>query len=85
MDSSVEELMAERLKETFRFDLAKFCSSGREDVDVRMLGRGRPFIFECTNPRKIHFTRDELDHIQQKINLLADGLIRVRDLQVVQK
>jgi tRNA pseudouridine synthase 10 len=27
-------------------------ASGREDVDVRMLGRGRPFILEVVNPKR---------------------------------
>lgn len=27
-------------------------AAGREDIDVRMLGTGRPFIFEFINPRK---------------------------------
>jgi hypothetical protein len=29
----------------------KFHGAGREDVDVRMLGRGRPFILQVLNPR----------------------------------
>lgn len=27
-------------------------ASGREDVDVRMLGTGRPFVFELMNPKR---------------------------------
>ena len=27
-------------------------AAGREDIDVRMLGKGRPFIFEFINPKK---------------------------------
>lgn len=26
---------------------------GREDIDVRMLGQGRPFILEIYNPRNV--------------------------------
>ena len=33
--------------------VAKFSSSGREDVDVRTLGRGRPFMFEIVNSYNI--------------------------------
>jgi len=29
-----------------------FSSGGREDIDVRMLGNGRPFVVELHNPRK---------------------------------
>jgi tRNA U54 and U55 pseudouridine synthase Pus10 len=30
----------------------KFHAGGREDVDVRMLRGGRPFVLEFVNPRK---------------------------------
>lgn len=33
----------------------KFLSSGREDVDVRMLNNGRPFAVELINPRRTKF------------------------------
>ena len=29
-----------------------FHSGGREDIDVRMLGQGRPFILEFLNAKK---------------------------------
>ncbi|XP_061167427.1 tRNA pseudouridine synthase Pus10-like [Saccostrea echinata] len=38
--SSVEEEICEPLKQKFRFTEQRFSSSGREDVDVRMLGKG---------------------------------------------
>merc|ERR1712007_363983 len=64
--------------------VAKFSSSGREDVDVRTLGRGRPFMFEIVNSRKVNFTLEELSNIQSKINSKSKD-IYVRDLQVVKK
>ena len=30
----------------------KFSSGGREDIDVRMLGKGRPFVLKLINPKK---------------------------------
>ena len=66
------------------FSDSKFSSSGREDVDVRMLGRGRPFLLEMVNPRKVHLTRDELDDIQSNINESTND-IYIRDLQIVPK
>ena len=38
-ESSVEELILSEIRKHFKFEQARFCSSGREDVDVRMLGR----------------------------------------------
>ena len=33
----------------------KFSSGGREDIDVRMLGSGRPFVIEIISPKRIFF------------------------------
>jgi len=48
---SVEELISEIvLKETRGYE-AKFHGAGREDIDVRMLGDGRPFVLEIKEPK----------------------------------
>ena len=66
------------------FPDSRFSSSGREDVDVRMLGRGRPFLFELVNPRQVHLSQDELTKMQQSINESTKDVF-VRDLQIVSK
>jgi len=38
-------------------NLYKFMSAGREDVDVRMLGNGRPFVIELKSPRSLTRSR----------------------------
>ena len=68
----------------FFFPDSRFSSSGREDVDVRMLGRGRPFLFELVNPRQVHLSQDELTKMQQSINESTQDVF-VRDLQIVSK
>ncbi|XP_005525571.1 PREDICTED: putative tRNA pseudouridine synthase Pus10 [Pseudopodoces humilis] len=82
LESSVEELISEHLMAEFKADSFNFSSSGREDVDVRTLGNGRPFAIELVNPRRIHFTVEEMKRLQQAINDSSDK-IRVRDLQLV--
>ncbi|XP_060687527.1 putative tRNA pseudouridine synthase Pus10 isoform X2 [Hemiscyllium ocellatum] len=82
MESSVEELIGEPLKKMFKVDSLNFSSSGREDVDVRALGNGRPFAIELLNPRRATFLQNELKELQQKINSSTDK-IQVRDLQIV--
>ena len=62
----------------------KFSSSGREDVDVRMLGLGRPFLFELVNPRKVYFSKEEMAKIEESINASTQDVF-VRDLQIVSK
>uniref|UniRef100_A0A8C3NNT6 tRNA pseudouridine synthase Pus10 n=1 Tax=Cyanoderma ruficeps TaxID=181631 RepID=A0A8C3NNT6_9PASS len=82
LESSVEELISEHLMAQFKADSFNFSSSGREDVDVRTLGNGRPFAIELVNPRRIHFTAEEMKRLQQAINDSSDK-IQVRDLQLV--
>ncbi|VDM66517.1 unnamed protein product, partial [Strongylus vulgaris] len=45
----VSEKVCEPLKKRFAASDARFVASGREDLDVRMLGRGRPFTVELRN------------------------------------
>ncbi|KAM6367817.1 tRNA pseudouridine synthase Pus10 isoform 4-T10 [Alca torda] len=82
LESSVEELISEHLMAEFKADSFNFSSSGREDVDVRTLGNGRPFAIELVNPRRIHFTAEDMKGLQQTINNSSDK-IQVRDLQLV--
>ncbi|NXH62146.1 PUS10 synthase, partial [Rhabdornis inornatus] len=82
LESSVEELISEHLMAEFKADSFNFSSSGREDVDVRTLGNGRPFAIELVNPRRIRFTVEEMRRLQQAINDSSDK-IQVRDLQLV--
>ncbi|XP_006008127.1 putative tRNA pseudouridine synthase Pus10 [Latimeria chalumnae] len=82
MESSVEELISAQLMVAFKAESFNFSSSGREDVDVRTLGNGRPFAVEVINPHRISFTQQEIKELQQKINSSSDK-IKVRDLQLV--
>ncbi|XP_060755557.1 putative tRNA pseudouridine synthase Pus10 [Neoarius graeffei] len=82
MEGSVEELIANPLLSAFKADGFNFCSSGREDVDVRTLGNGRPFAIEFLNPHRAKFNKAEVRQLQETINTSSDK-IRVRDLQIV--
>ncbi|KAL7634241.1 UNVERIFIED_CONTAM: hypothetical protein RMT77_015571 [Armadillidium vulgare] len=84
-NSSVQELICEPLKKSIRSEGYKFSSSGREDVDVRCLGRGRPFVIEFTNPHRIHFNDDFMRILQEEVNTSSGDLIRIKDLQIINK
>jgi tRNA pseudouridine synthase 10 len=59
--TSIEELIGIPLMQFFRSDQFRFSSAGREDIDVRMLGNGRPFAIELINPRAMRcISMDEL-------------------------
>ena len=63
--SSVEELVCAPVERLLRADRCVFTASGREDVDVKMLGSGRPFSVEVLNPRRPNVTTAELAVAEQ--------------------
>src|SRR3989442_3092164 len=73
--TSVEEVIAtEIMRESGGISHA-LHGMGREDVDARMLGRGRPFIVEIKEPRK---RRIELDGALRRMN--TSGIVEVDQL-----
>ena len=50
--SSVEELVAAPFLRATGGTESRFHGMGREDIDARMLGRGRPFVLEILHPRR---------------------------------
>jgi len=49
--TSVEQAVAPHVRAAMDGDAATFHGAGREDVDARMLGTGRPFVVEVERPR----------------------------------
>lgn len=79
---SVEELLSERILEVTRGYEAKFHGAGREDIDVLMLGSGRPFVLEIKEPkiRKIN-----LKELGEEINKSAKGKTAYHGLKFVER
>jgi len=75
---SVEELISKKFLEETKGDSESFHGSGREDIDVRMLGNGRPFILELKNPK---IRNINLLKIKQEINDKRNGIIEINDLR----
>ncbi len=79
---SVEEIIARPLlSKTGGEDLA-FHASGREDVDARMLGTGRPFVIEVKKPKKRFI---DLQSLAEQVNKLAIGKVEVLNLRSASK
>lgn len=76
--SSVEELISTPLIEIFKAKNAFLHGAGREDVDARMLGRGRPFVLEVIEPKKRSV---EVSEIEKVVNDFCRGKVVVRELQ----
>ncbi|KAK3883181.1 hypothetical protein Pcinc_012490, partial [Petrolisthes cinctipes] len=72
------------LNNTIKAQDLKFSSSGREDVDVRCLGVGRPFVIEFINPRHTLLTQTQVAVLQCAVNE-STHLVKLRHLQIVDK
>ncbi len=57
-------------------------ASGREDIDARMLGTGRPFVIEVSKPKK-RFV--DLNQIETQVNVSAVGKVEVSGLHFTTK
>lgn len=73
----VSEKVCDLLKKQFGASDSRFVTSGREDIDVRMLGTGRPFVVELRNCRTTAPVRgikylETLKTVQEAINVQKD-------------
>ncbi|OMP03014.1 hypothetical protein CCACVL1_02646 [Corchorus capsularis] len=81
-EASVEEIIGSQVLPMCRGDNYKFHAAGREDIDVRMLGSGRPFLVEIQNARQVP-SEMVVKEIECKINSLENKLAGVKNLKVV--
>ncbi len=79
---SVEEIIAKLVLERTNGEEAILHAAGREDIDARMLGHGRPFVMEVKKPKKRFLDPQELT---QAINKQAEGKVKVRNLHFSRK
>ena len=76
---SVEEIVAEPIMARTGGRRTKLHSVGREDVDARMLGRGRPFVIEIRRPLRRHA---DLADAQRLINERWREEVGVREMRI---
>nr|GLL37071.1 putative tRNA pseudouridine synthase Pus10 isoform X2 [Ipomoea trifida] len=79
-EASVEEILGGCILPLCQGDGYKFHAAGREDIDVRMLGTGRPFLVEIQNARQVP-SEGLIKDIEIKINSLENQLVKVRNLK----
>lgn len=75
---SVEEIVGKPFLDATDAAETSFHASGREDIDVRMLGKGRPFVIEVARPRK-RFV--DLEKLEELVNFSARGKVEVSGLR----
>ena len=81
-EESVEELISGSVLGEFRGADMVLHGSGREDIDARMLGSGRPFVIEIKEPRR---RKLDLQILEQKVKEENKGKLEVTGLQYVDK
>lgn len=79
-DRSVEQLTVPPVVAAMDGTEGVFHGAGREDVDARMLGDGRPFVIEVKHPRS---RRPDPDELTETINEYADGSVEVGEITLV--
>ena len=80
--SSVEEFISPEFIKQANGSSSKFHGAGREDIDVRMLGNGRPFILEIKEPQ---IRSLKLNDIQERINKKCKKKVKISDLRYTNK
>lgn len=79
---SVEELISEHVLKLTRGREAKFHGAGREDIDVLMLGSGRPFVLEIKEPR---IRKLDYKQLEEDINKMNEGKTSYHKLHVCER
>jgi tRNA pseudouridine synthase 10 len=79
---SVEEIIGKPFLDATDGLQTSFHASGREDIDARMLGTGRPFVIEITRPKKRYL---DLKKLQETVNAYGKGKVQVSNLKFADK
>ena len=75
---SVQDLIGNPLLEIFQSNEHAFHGMGREDIDVRCMGRGRPFVIEMKEPK---IRSVDVVEAMETINEAAGGSIEITGLR----
>lgn len=79
---SVEEIIGGPTLDVTKGETIAFHGAGREDIDARMLGRGRPFVIETKKPKRRFI---DLESLTQAVNKKAKGKVEVSNFKFVTK
>ena len=81
-DTSIEQLISPLFIKESKAIGSKFHGAGREDIDVRMLGNGRPFILELKQPKLRNLN---LSSIMEEVNKSQNGKIQISNFKYSSK
>ncbi|KAJ1431001.1 hypothetical protein B484DRAFT_45470 [Ochromonadaceae sp. CCMP2298] len=78
---SVEEIVSHALQTYLPADAVRLHPCGREDINVRCLGNGRPFALEVLNPSILYPSLSLLQSVVRMVNS-GQGLNQDRDVEL---
>ena len=81
-DVSVEELIEYEALKATKGEKGILHGAGREDIDARMLGSGRPFVLEIVNPK---IRSIDLEKLEKLTNLHAREQVEVQNYRFSSK
>jgi len=77
--TSVQGSIGDPLIEIFEASEHSFHGMGREDIDVRCLGRGRPFVIEFKNPKRREV---DLSEVEKIVNSASKDRVEINSLRL---
>ncbi|HLH45441.1 MAG TPA: tRNA pseudouridine(54/55) synthase Pus10 [bacterium] len=72
--ASVEEFITTPILLLYQAERVVFHAGGREDVDVLVVGKGRPFVVEVVNPARRTY---DLKTIEKAVNEYSNGIVQI--------
>lgn len=88
-NDSLQEIIARSIAPYFGVNIdtnsekVVFMSSGREDIDVRCLGKGRPFAMEIQDSKKMILSTEAAAKIESEVD--KSKLVSIQHLQLVKR
>ena len=79
---SVEELISEHVLKLTKGKEAKVHGAGREDIDVLMLGSGRPFVLEIKEPK---IRKLDWESVEADVNEMNEGKTSYHNLHLCKR
>jgi tRNA pseudouridine synthase 10 len=79
---SVQEIIGKPVLDATDGEEVSFHASGREDIDARMLGSGRPFVIEVSRPKKRLL---DLAKLEEAVYAYGKGKVEVSNLKLASR
>lgn len=84
-ETSVQEIIGDIALEMAEGEEHFFHGMGREDIDALMLGDGRPFVLEISQPKHRHIDLDELGRVCNESELAGFSGLRFVEREAVER